>query len=170
MNVILYRDGVSDSQQDSMAAQEIQQIEQALARLPDIKFVYISVNKRISTRLFSLSRRGPDAPSQGLVVDSGIVKKDPALPEKKEFFIVSQAAIRGVAQPTHYVVLRSTVKQTLEELELFTYRICYLYYNVTGAISEPAPIRYAHRLSNVVGDAPGVYQPNAGLSEKLYFL
>lgn len=82
---------------------------------------------------------------------------------------MSQAAIRGVAQPTHYVVLRSTVQETLQEIELFTYRMCFLYYNVTGAISEPAPIRYAHRLSNVVGDAPAPYTPMDKL-RYLYFI
>ncbi len=38
---------------------------------------------------------------------------DPADPSKREFFLVSQAAVRGVAQPTHYVVLHSSILQTL---------------------------------------------------------
>lgn len=75
-------------------------------------------------------------------------------PVKQEFFLVSQAAKRGVALPTKYVIVASTLNETLKEIELLTFRLCFLYYNVTGAISEPAPIRYAHRLSNMIGEAP----------------
>jgi aubergine-like protein len=35
---------------------------------------------------------------------------------------------------------------------MLTYKLCYTYYNVSGSIKVPAPIQYAHRLANLVGD------------------
>ena len=157
-NVIVYRDGVPDSQEDKMATAEIEQIELAFKAVNmQCKFAYISVNKRIMTRIFIQDRGNYDSPPQGLVVDKDIVRDDPV---KQEFYLISQAAKRGVPLPTKYVIIASTLDQTLKDIELLTYRLCFLYYNVTGAISEPAPIRYAHRLSNMIGEAPKAYIPN----------
>ena len=160
MNVIVYRDGVSESQEDKMAASEIEQMESAFKKVPTstpIKFAYISVNKRIMTRLFTKERDQFKSPPQGLIVDKDIVRDDPI---KQEFYLVSQAAKRGVPLPTKYVIVANTLEYTLKDIELLTFRLCFLYYNVTGAISEPAPIRYAHRLSNMIGEAPESYSPN----------
>ena len=35
---------------------------------------------------------------------------------------------------------------------MLTFKLCYTYYNVSGSIKVPAPIQYAHRLANLVGD------------------
>lgn len=32
------------------------------------------------------------------------------------------------------------------------YKLCFLYYNTTGAIKVPAPIHYAQKLSYLIGD------------------
>jgi len=37
-------------------------------------------------------------------------------------------------------------------VQLLTYKLCYTYYNVSGSIKVPAPIQYAHRLANLIGD------------------
>ena len=33
-----------------------------------------------------------------------------------------------------------------------TYKLCFTYYNVSGSIKVPAPIQYANRLANLIGD------------------
>jgi len=48
-----------------------------------------------------------------------------------------------------------------------------MYYNQTGAIKIPAPVQYAHKLSNLVGDKFGNdFKPHPVLGEKksLYFI
>lgn len=32
------------------------------------------------------------------------------------------------------------------------FKQCYMYYNWLGSIKIPAPVQYAHKLSNLVGD------------------
>ncbi len=77
-NVILYRDGVSDSQHGTVAQAEISQIEEAFLKLQiKPKLAYISVNKRIQTRLYTKTARGFEGPCQGMVVDKDIVQEDP---------------------------------------------------------------------------------------------
>ena len=41
------------------------------------------------------------------------------------------------------------------KIEDLTYKLCYTYYNVSGAIKEPAAIRYAHRLAALIGERAG---------------
>ena len=38
------------------------------------------------------------------------------------------------------------------QIQSLTYKLCYTYYNVAGSIKVPAPIQYAHRLANLIGD------------------
>ena len=47
------------------------------------------------------------------------------------------------------------MKETPDKIELLTYKLCYTYYNVSGAIKEPSVIRYAHRLAALVGERGG---------------
>lgn len=35
---------------------------------------------------------------------------------------------------------------------MLTFKLCYTYYNVSGSIKVPAPIQYANRLANLIGD------------------
>ena len=57
-----------------------------------------------------------------------------------------------MVSPTHYIVVFDTIKEDSSKIQLLTYKLCYTYYNVSGSIKVPAPVQYAHRLSNLVGD------------------
>lgn len=57
--------------------------------------------------------------------------------------------------PTRYTVLYDSIQSSPDLIELLTYKLCYTYYNVSGAIKEPSVIRYAHRLAAMVGDRQG---------------
>ena len=108
----------------------------------------ILVNKRVNQRLFNMdSGNKVSNPVPGTVVDSGIVPKD-----SYDFFLVSQIGRVGVVSPTHYVVIYDSIKQDPSKIQLLTYKLCFTYYNVSGSIKVPAPVQYAHRLANLVGD------------------
>ncbi len=73
-----------------------------------------------------------------------------------EFFMISQAAKVGVPVPTRYTLMNTlgdnsgADKKTVEDLRLLTYKLCYLYYNVSGSIKVPAPVQYANMLQKQI--------------------
>ncbi|CDW80416.1 macronuclear development protein 1 [Stylonychia lemnae] len=150
-NLIIYRDGVGDSQRSIVINFELPQIQQAIKRHnleETTKVMIILVNKRINQRLFNTDHPQKICnPQPGTIVDSGIVQKD-----SYDFFLVSQVARVGVVSPTHYVVVYDSIKEDAQQIQLLTYKLCYTYYNVSGSIKVPAPVQYAHRLSNLIGD------------------
>jgi hypothetical protein len=60
-----------------------------------------------------------------------------------------------MVKPTRYTVAFDSLGAPKEHLELLTYKLCHSYFNVAGAISVPAPVMYAHKLANLVGDRAG---------------
>jgi aubergine-like protein len=106
------------------------------------------------------------------VIDTSITDRD-----AYEFYLISTAAKQGLASPSRYTVLYDSVKGSPDLIELLTYKLCYTYYNVSGAIKEPSVIRYAHRLAALVGERGGRNkeppQPHADFEVKdptLYFI
>jgi len=59
-----------------------------------------------------------------------------------------------------------------ENIELLCFKLCYMYYNWSAGIKVPAPICYAQKLSELVGEKCGKFQPNEELGKKksLYFI
>eukprot|EP00347_Sterkiella_histriomuscorum_P022394 403330644 len=175
-NLIMYRDGVGESQKGVVLSNELPQIQQALKRLgcsETCKVMIIIVNKRVNQRLFNTDNPSRlTNPLPGTIVDSGIVNK-----ETYDFFLVSQVARVGVVSPTHYTVVYDSIKEDAAKIQLLTYKLCYTYYNVSGSIKVPAPVQYAHRLSNLIGDRAkghmGVPIPHEHFSKNiqgLYFI
>ena len=94
-----------------------------------------------------------------------------------EFYLISVAAKQGLAAPTRYTVIYDSINESPDLIELLTYKLCYTYYNVSGAIKEPSCIRYAHRLAALVGERGGKNkeppQPHEGFelnNPTLYFI
>jgi len=134
--------------------------------------MYINTSKRVNTRLFAGDTRRFENPLPGTVVDGAITDKD-----TYEFYLVSVAARQGMTTPTRYTVIYDTVGASPHLIEALTYKLCFTYYNVSGAIKEPSAIRYAHRLAALVGERGGRgHDPptvHAGFGEKdpsLYFI
>ena len=86
-------------------------------------------------------------PQPGTIVDSQVVASD-----TYDFFLVSQISRQGVVSPTHYVIVYDSTGRDPAQIQSLTYKLCYTYYNVAGSIKIPAPIQYAHRLANLIGD------------------
>lgn len=92
-NVVLYRDGVGDSQQKAVLMYELPQLQAALRKaagqssdeVPSIKLIVISVNKRINQRFFNVDNpQRMQNPFPGTIVDKTVVAND-----TYDFFLVS---------------------------------------------------------------------------------
>lgn len=139
-----------------MLLYELPQIQAALRKangqadgeLPSIKLMVVLVNKRINQRFFNCDNPSRmQNPMPGTIVDKTVVAND-----TYDFFLVSQQSRQGVVSPTHYVIVHDSTGRHPNEIQLLTYKLCYTYYNVSGSIKVPAPIQYAHRLANLIGD------------------
>lgn len=171
--IIVYRDGVSDSQRKTLEEIEVKAFLRAFESLDEShalktkpEFVFVCVNKRMSAKFFSGDnlQRGLGNPDQGTVVSDEITTG-------KDFYLISQRTTQGSATPTHYYVLNHYVNvdgnyvdkadsisnDFMQNLQVFTYKLCYMYYNWSGSIKVPSAIQYAHKLSNLIGDR---WRPN----------
>ena len=80
-------------------------------------------------------------------MNTGITDKD-----TYEFYLVSVQARQGMSTPTRYTIIFDEIQTESWMIESLTYKLCFGYFNVSGAIKEPSVIRYAHRLALLVGD------------------
>merc|ERR1712098_1016334 len=67
------------------------------------------------------------------------------LPERDDFFLVSQSVRQGTVNPTSYNVIKDTSGLKPNHLQKLTYKLCHLYYNWPGTVRVPAPCQYAHK-------------------------
>ena len=130
---------------------ELPQIQSAIKKVSsedEIKVMIVLVNKRVNQRFFKGdNRQRLGNPLPGTVVDSDIVSAD-----AYDFFLISQTSRQGVVSPTHYVVVYDSIQKDANLIQLLTYKLCFTYYNVSGSIKVPAPVQYAHRLANLIGE------------------
>merc|ERR1719508_613368 len=165
--IIMYRDGVGDGQIPYVVEHEIAAIQNCFraAGLTDdqVKFTYIIVSKRINTRFFKMNGK-PSNPPSGTVVDDVVT-----LPERYDFFLVSQSVRQGTVNPTSYNVIEDTGGYKPEQLQKLTYKLTHLYYNWPGTVRVPAPCQYAHKLASLVGQSLHK-SPDAKLDDKLFYL
>lgn len=82
------------------------------------KFSYIIVNKRINTRLFMNAQN----PTPGTIVNDVIT-----LPERYDFFLISQAVRQGTVSPTSYNVIHDGMNLAADKMQLLTYKMTHLY-------------------------------------------
>ena len=134
---------------------ETSQIEEAFKEIENetenkIELCYIVVNKKTNTEMYAQGEYEDDSyknPVPGTVIDvhSGICQPN-------EFFLISQSQKMGIAYPCKYTILYDTIGATLSDIELLSYKLCHLYFNIGGPIKIPAPILYAHKLANLVAE------------------
>lgn len=161
--IIVYRDGVGDGQIQFVIDHELTQLKKVTKELYEdvkVKMAFLIVTKRINARFF----QGPNNPKAGTVVDDVIT-----LPERYDFFLVSQNVTQGTATPTNYNVIYDTSGLSPDKMQIITHKMCHLYYNWTGTVRVPNVCQYAHKLSLLVGQFLHA-EPNKDLCDKLYFL
>ena len=160
-NILVYRDGVSESQYDQVLEKEFSLMKKACPelygetkqQLP--KFTLVIVGKRHHTRFFpepgsrAMDRKSGN-PRCGLVVDRGITEA-----RNWDFFLQSHTSHLGTARPSHYYVLWDEIFtdpsikprypgiSPADLLEQVTYDMCYLFGRATKAVSLCPPVYYA---------------------------
>lgn len=165
--IIFYRDGVGEGQLHYVYEHEVKSIVDKLNQIyksagidQDVLLTFFIVNKRINTRFFDHRQN----PKPGTVVDDIVT-----LPERTDFYLVSQSVRQGTVSPTAYNVIYDTSGLKIDHLQMLSYKQCHLYYNWSGTTRVPAVCQYAHKLSFLV--AQFLHQaPSNLLEKKLYFL
>lgn len=166
-NLLIFRDGVGNSQMIQVLQQEIGKILEHLqlskAQMPHIAF--ICANKRIHRRIFvpGASDTVNNAPV-GTVVD-GIGNAE----DFPNFYLVSHSTNQGTITPTHYSIIYNDTTLTTEQLSAIAYQLAHLYFNWPGGIRTPGPIQYAHKLAFQMGQN-NITTIHPQLEKTYYFL
>ncbi|KAL8249861.1 hypothetical protein R6Q59_006729 [Mikania micrantha] len=147
--LILFRDGVSETQFQKVLLDELQAIRVACLRFsgynPPISFVV--VQKRHHTRLFPVEPMLVNGQNQfsdenvppGTVVDSVITH-----PKEFDFYLCSHWGIKGTSRPTHYHILWDENRFTSDEFQKLVYNLCFTFVRCTKPVSLVPPCYYAH--------------------------
>ncbi|TKR61584.1 hypothetical protein L596_028677 [Steinernema carpocapsae] len=149
--VIIYRNGASDGQYQTILDVEVQEVIRAAltaAGAGSAKLTYMVVSKLHNVRLMPAQITGIKAPEQnvkpGTVVDTNIV--DPVF---AEFYLNSHQTLQGSAKTPKYTVLYDQNNFPMSYLELMTYVLSYGHQIVGLPTSLPTPVyvagRYAER-------------------------
>ncbi|KIV81719.1 hypothetical protein PV11_03882 [Exophiala sideris] len=161
--LIIYRDGVSESQFSMCANVEYTRICDGINNLyktfpaindPKPKIVLICAVKRNQTRLFPDS--DPNKQTQNPIIGPVRRQADNKNPlpgclvtdritygHGQDFFLVSQRAIQGTARPTHYNILVNQPGYTLEQIAKTTHHLCYLFGRSARSVGVCPAIYYA---------------------------
>ncbi|KAF7826276.1 protein argonaute 16 isoform X1 [Senna tora] len=145
--IIVFRDGVSESQFNQVLNIELDQIIKAYQHLGDVdapKFTVIVAQKNHHTKLFQAS--GPENVPPGTVVDTKVVH-----PRNYDFYMCTHAGMLGTSRPAHYHVLLDEIGFSPDGLQNLIHSLSYVYQRSTSAISVVAPVHYAHLAAAQMG-------------------
>ncbi|CAG8473883.1 8152_t:CDS:10 [Acaulospora morrowiae] len=143
--IIMYRDGVSESQFEMVLTHELVQIKDACRRIdnnymPPITFVI--VGKRHHTRFYP--KQECDTDSKGNCVAGTVVDRKITHPYLFDFFLQSHSSLHGTSRPAHYHVLFDENKFNADTLQNMTHKLCYNYQRATRSVSISPAAYYAH--------------------------
>jgi eukaryotic translation initiation factor 2C len=158
-NVLIYRDGVSEGQYETVLADELPKIRAACEELypaPDLKkglprLSIVIVGKRHHTRFYPTRIGDADSNSNcpnGTVVDRGVTEV-----RNWDFFLQAHTSLQGTARPAHYYVVLDEIfskrpvkpphKNAADSLEDLTHNMCHLFGRATKAVSICPAAYYA---------------------------
>lgn len=148
--ILIYRDGVSESQFTQVLDRELPTIRRACKskyRKTQPKLTVVVSVKRHQTRFYPTSKE--DMSASGNVLNGTVVDRGVTQARYWDFFLTAHHALKGTARPAHYTVLldeifreRYNVKAA-DELERLTHELCYLFGRATKAVSICPPAYYA---------------------------
>lgn len=120
--ILVYRDGVSESQYKTVLNEEYPCLRKAYERVypsntAKPKISLIIVGKRHHTRFFPMKKDKPDADEKGNPVNGMIVDRGITMQNGWDFFLQAHTALQGTARPAHYVVIRNEIGLGVNGLE-----------------------------------------------------
>ncbi|KAI0849501.1 Piwi-domain-containing protein [Daldinia vernicosa] len=145
-NILVYRDGVSEGQYETVLDQELPLLHEAFTRIPVYRkkaprLTVIIVGKRHHTRFYAPGDE-PSNPLPGTIVDRGVTEA-----RYWDFYLQPHDAIKGTARPIHYFVLHDEIfkdlRNPVSELEAVTQGLCYVFGRATKPVSVCTPAYYA---------------------------
>ncbi|KAL6640107.1 hypothetical protein ACP70R_022417 [Stipagrostis hirtigluma subsp. patula] len=145
--VIIFRNGVSESQFTQVINMELDQIIEACKFLDEEwfpRFTVIVAQKNHHTKFFLTG--SPDNVPPGTVVDNKICH-----PSNFDFYMCAHAGMIGTSRPTHYHVLYDEIGFCADDMQELVHSLSYAYQRSTTAVSVVAPIRYAHLAAAQIG-------------------
>ncbi|XP_009773871.1 protein argonaute 4 isoform X1 [Nicotiana tabacum] len=146
-HIIIFRDGVSESQFNQVLNIELDQLIEACKFLDEKwspKFVIIVAQKNHHTKFFQAG--SPDNVPPGTIIDNKVCH-----PRNYDFYLCAHAGMIGTTRPTHYHVLLDEVGFSPDDLQDLVHNLSYVYQRSTTAISIVAPVSYAHLAATQVG-------------------
>jgi len=159
-HIVLFRDGVSESQFDTVLEQELPRLRAACRKIQckeegkvyDPTVTLVVVQKRHSTRFYvpaefqGMAGVNKGNVPAGTVVDRYIVSDLDHTGEKEnhEFYLCSHKGMLGTSRPAHYYMLADDWGLTADDIQGCAYALCHLFARAPMAVSIPAPVYYAH--------------------------
>jgi len=144
--IIVYRDGVGDSQLEAVRTTEVLQAKNAVR---EAKLIYTVVQKRIHTRFFVRKSDGMVGnPAPGTIVDKDLGSED-----YPDFYLIPTKCSLSTVKPVHYIIMHNDNFVPLKELQALTYAMCHVYPNWTDSIKLPFPTQLAHKLAFLMGES-----------------
>ncbi|KAF7305402.1 Argonaute-like protein [Mycena chlorophos] len=147
--IIVFRDGVSEGQFDTVIREEQTQILEAFKKLSTKarggtyrpKFAIVICGKRHHARFYPTNSQFADKNGNtraGTVVDKGVTAVFDF-----DFYLQAHAGLQGTVRPTHYTVVYDELKLTADELQQGSNDFSYLYARATKAVSLLPAAYYA---------------------------
>lgn len=179
-NVYYLRDGVSESEYNSVLSEEVRYLRQIMSECSAIagsgtawqgKITVVIANKRHHLRVWPdpHDRACTDKfgnPHPGTLVDRTVVNL-----HGWDFLLYAHTALQGTARPVHYKVVLDEIGHKPEELENMIYEQSYQYLRSTTSVSIHPAIYYAHLISVRARhheDIPSSRGPQTGRDIKMY--
>eukprot|EP00931_Biecheleriopsis_adriatica_P106039 TRINITY_DN80556_c0_g1_i1.p1 TRINITY_DN80556_c0_g1~~TRINITY_DN80556_c0_g1_i1.p1 ORF type:complete len:261 (-),score=40.24 TRINITY_DN80556_c0_g1_i1:61-843(-) len=164
--LIVYRSGVSESQEESMLRSEVQELcdgglQRAFREAVDAEAagtagdVDLDSWSRNFTMAYVLVRRNTRArfctEEKNNVPGGTVIERQVVASRTPEFFMVSQSVRPAVtARPTLYSLLYNDLQLSLQELKDLTFMLCGLHATFAGRIAIPAPLNYAVKTLSIL--------------------
>uniref|UniRef100_A0A8R1HLI5 Piwi domain-containing protein n=1 Tax=Caenorhabditis japonica TaxID=281687 RepID=A0A8R1HLI5_CAEJA len=169
-HIVVYRDGVSDSEMLRVSHDELRSLKMEVSRClrergtpdsPHPKYTFIVVQKRHNTRIFrQIDEKRPSDPEASARWDTdmkesentGIVNPNSGTTVdrvivskyKFDFFLSSHHGALGTSRPVHYIVMYDDFGLTKDQTYKMSYELAFLSARCRKPISIPAPVHYAH--------------------------
>ncbi|KAH9474635.1 Protein argonaute PNH1 [Psilocybe cubensis] len=145
--ILVYRDGVSEGQFNTVVEEELPAIRFACTKFDTTQGPYrplitvVICGKRHHTRFYPTEEANADHngnPRAGTVVDRGVTSV-----YNFDFFLQAHGGLQGTTRPTHYYVVHDDIGFHADQLQILTNSVSYLFARATKAVSLVSPAYYA---------------------------